>query len=313
MKNNNEKYFGNIFNFAHLFLVCIFLCLLFPSEYKVKMSEGLKSPLVFSIVLFFIEIAFIFQLRKPEKNRSAKDIFTFLYGLLFLWELLVSRLNVFPFVFIPAPENVFHVFISDTKTILVGFLSSMYLLIIGMTTSILTSVILGTIVGWSPRLSKAVYPIAKAVSTVPALIYTPYVVILMPTFRSASLLVIFLSIFWGSFMESINNTVFVEKKIINAAKVLSLSTPTILFKIIIPFNIPRLLNSLPIRCATAIMTLSAAEMIGADIGMGFYVKFSLNFAMYTKAIAGIIFIGLVVTVMNFGISALQKYFIKWSY
>ena len=114
-------------------------------------------------------------------------------------------------------------------------------------------------------------------------------------------------------MESINNTVFVEKKIINAAKVLSLSTPTILFKIIIPFNIPRIINSLPIRCATAIMTLSAAEMLGADIGMGFYVKFALNFAMYTKAIAGIIFIGLVVTILNIGITFLQKHFIKWSY
>lgn len=308
-----KRIFGNIFNLANLFFILTLLSFLLPSKYKTEMSEGLKSPLVFGIVLVIIEIFFVFQLFKPQKNRSARDIFAFVYGFLFIWELGVSRFNLLPYVFIPAPENVFHVFVSDTQTILLGFLSSMYLLVFGMTSSIILSVVLGTVVGWSPRLSKAIYPIAKAVSTVPALIYTPYIVILMPTFRSASILVIFLSIFWGSFMESINNTVFVEKKIINAAKVLSLSTPTILFKIIIPFNIPRIINSLPIRCATAIMTLSAAEMLGADIGMGFYVKFALNFAMYTKAIAGIIFIGLVVTILNIGITFLQKHFIKWSY
>ena len=114
-------------------------------------------------------------------------------------------------------------------------------------------------------------------------------------------------------MGSINNTAFVEQKIINAAKILNLSTPTILFKIIIPFNMPRLINALPIQLATALMTLTVAEMLGADSGMGYYVRFSLNFANYTKAIAGIIFIGLVVTVLNSLIDVTKKHYIKWNY
>ena len=61
------------------------------------------------------------------------------------------------------------------------------------------------------------------------------------------------------------------------------------------------------------MTLTVAEMLGADSGMGYYVRFSLNFANYTKAIAGIIFIGLVVTILNTLIDLVKKHFIKWSY
>ena len=147
----------------------------------------------------------------------------------------------------------------------------------------------------------------------PPLIYTPYVVLIMPTFKMASLFVIFLSIFWGTFMGSINNTRFVEKKIINSAIVLNLSVPTILFRIIIPFNLPRIINALPINLATALMTLTAAEMLGADNGMGYYVRYSLSFANYTKAIAGIIFIGLVVTLLNAVINLLKKKLIKWNY
>ncbi len=307
------KKLRNIFSFAHLFLLLTFLSFLLPSKYKAEMQEGLKSPLVFIIVLLLIEFLFIIKLLRKKDIQASKDILAFVFGFIFLWELLVSRFNIFPYVFVPAPENVFYIFISDTKKILLGFLSSMFLLITGLFSAISSAVILGTFVGWNQRLTKAIYPIVKAISTVPPLIYTPYVVLIMPTYTIASFTVIFLSIFWGVFMSSINNTAFVEKKIINSARVLNLPTATILFKVIIPFNFPRIFNGLPINIATAIMTLTAAEMLGADNGMGYYVRYSLSFANYTKAIAEIIFIALVVTLINNGISAAKKYLIKWNY
>lgn len=305
--------FKYVLNFANLFFVFTFLCFLLPSKYAAEMRIGLKSPLVFAIVLLLVEIKFILTLRNKSKAQAAKDITGFVFIVAFIWELIVSRLNLFPFVFVPALENVFYVFLQDYRMIIAGFFSSMYLLLVGMATSIVIAVVLGTLVGWNPRLTKAIYPIAKAVSTVPPLIYTPYVVLIMPTFRMASIFVIFLTNFWSTFMGAINNTAFVEKRIINSARVLNLSTPVILFKIIIPFNLPRIINGLPIHLASSLMTLTAAEMLGADSGMGFYVRMSLNFANYTKAITGIFFIGLVVTGLNTGINIAKKKLIKWNY
>ena len=114
-------------------------------------------------------------------------------------------------------------------------------------------------------------------------------------------------------MGAINNTAFVEKKIVNSAKVLNLSTSTILFKIIIPFNMPRIINAIPIHLSSALITLTAAELIGADSGMGYYVRIALNFANYDKAIAGIFFIGLVVTFLNGLVNLLKRKLIKWNY
>lgn len=302
-----------ILNLPNLLFVLIFACFFLPSKYAAEMRSGLKSPLVFAVVLVLIEILFHLNFSNPKKRRAALDITTFVFAFLLAWELVVTRLNLLPYIFIPSPENVFYVFVSDWQTILIGFMNSMILILIGMTTALFSATILGTLVGWNERLTKAVYPVAKAISTVPALIYTPYIVLIVPTFKMASVLVIFLSIFWGSFMGSINNTAFVEKKIINSARILNLSTATILFKVIIPFNMPRLVNALPIQLATALMTLTVAEMLGADSGMGYYVRFALNFANYTKAIAGIIFIGFVVTILNMIIDAAKKHFIKWNY
>lgn len=302
-----------LFNIPNLFFILTLACFLFPSKYAAEMRSGLKSPLVFSVVLFTVEFFFLLQARNEKKWQTAKDISSFVFIVFFVWELFVSRLNVFPYVFVPALENVFYVFVQDWRQIIQGFFSSMLLLLTGMTSAIISAVILGTLVGWNPRLTKAIYPIAKAVSTVPPLIYTPYVVLILPTFRMASIFVIFLTNFWSTFMGSINNTAFVEGRIVNSAKVLNLSTPVILFKVIIPYNLPRIINGLPIHLASALMTLTAAEMLGAESGMGFYVRMSLNFANYTKAITGIIFIGFVVTGLNALINLAKKRLIKWNY
>ena len=315
MKENLRK----IINIPNLFFILILLTLRLPGKYGVEMRGGLKSVHAFLFVVILIEAAFLLaqfskkNASQPAKRISSRDITGFVFIVLWFWEFFVSRLNVFPYIFVPAPENVFHVFIDDYKSILLGFVSSMYLLLVGMLSALVFAVVLGTIVGWNNRLCNAVYPVAKAISTVPPLIYTPYVVLILPTFKLASLFVIFLSIFWGTFMGAINNTRFVEKKIINSAIVLNLSVPTILFKVIIPFNLPRIINALPINLATALMTLTAAEMLGADNGMGYYVRYSLSFANYTKAIAGIIFIGFVVTILNALVNLLKSKLIKWNY
>ena len=305
--------FGNIFNLANLFFVLTLLLFLLPSKYATGRAEGLKSPVLFIIVLVFIEVFFLLKLREERKKRATLDIASFVFIVIFMWELLVTRLDVYPIMFIPSLENVFAVFIDDRSMIIKGFFSSLFLLLVGMSTALVSGVILGTFVGWNQRLTNAIYPIVKAVSTVPALVYTPYVILIMPTFKLASIAVIFLSGFWGTFMGSINNTAFVEKKIINSARVLSLSTATILFKIIIPFNLPRIINNLPIRISSAIMTLTAAEMLGADNGVGFYIRRALNFGNYTQAIAGILFMGFLVTGLNVIVNIAKKRFVKWNY
>jgi NitT/TauT family transport system permease protein len=57
--------------------------------------------------------------------------------------------------------------------------------------------------------------------------------------------------------------------------------------------------------------LTAAELIGATSGLGWYVKYHSDFANYTKVVAGIIVIGVVVTALNRALLALEKVLIKW--
>ena len=63
----------------------------------------------------------------------------------------------------------------------------------------------------------------------------------------------------------------------------------------------------------ALLCLSGAELLGARSGLGFFVKKFSDYANYTQVIAGIILMGIVVTVLTMLIEWVQKKAIKWQY
>jgi len=270
-------------------------------------------PYAFLTVIVFAYLFFQFKLTKESARRTANDVGAIIFSFMFVWEIVVTKLDLLPFVFVPSPENVFAVYIRDRKLIFTGLLRSMFLLISGFGLSIFIGVSLGIAVGWKSRLRQAVFPIAKAISTVPAMIYGSYLVVMMPTFTSASILVIFCGTFWSIFMNMINRVGTIDQRIINTAKILNVKTSTMLFDVILPYTLPRILNDLTVALSISVMTLSVAEMIGADRGMGFYVKRSLDYANYTQAFAGIFFIAVVITILNVFLTILKKRLVKWNY
>ena len=52
-------------------------------------------------------------------------------------------------------------------------------------------------------------------------------------------------------------------------------------------------------------------MIGATSGLGWDIKYNADFANFTKVIAGIFVIGVVVTVLNALISLVKRLLIRW--
>jgi len=301
----------SFFNLTTLLLIIILITLFLPGRmvHRVKIS----APYAFLTVVIFAYLFFQFKLTKESGRRTANDVGAIVFTFLCVWEITVTKLDLLPFVFVPSPENVFAVYVRDRKLILTGFLRSMLLLISGFGLSIFAGVSLGIAVGWKTRLRQAVFPIAKAISTVPAMIYGSYLVVMMPTFTSASILVIFCGTFWSLFMNMINRVGTIDQRIINTAKILNVKTSTMLFDVILPYTLPRIINDLTVALSISVMTLSVAEMIGADRGMGFYVKRSLDYANYTQAFAGIFFIAVVITILNVFISILKKRLIKWNY
>ena len=262
-----------------------------------------------------IEALFLFALwyckRRGTLSTGPFDIILAGWLLMIVWELTTSVLNVAHPVLVPCPENVFDTFRKQWSLLLLNVGYSMELLLLGFALGLTAAVLLGLVAGWVPRIRAFAYPIANVMAPIPAIVISPYLVALMPTFRSASLVVIILGIFWPTFLTTVNRVQNMEVQILDSARTLQPSTMTMLTRILLPYILPGVISGLRVSMTTSLLMLNFAELMGATHGMGYYVQNSITYANYTHAVAGIFVIGIVVTILNFLVGKLQKWAIRW--
>jgi NitT/TauT family transport system permease protein len=285
----------------HLAFLALTASILSPSLIPIE------NKWVFFGVVMLIEAALIVY----HKSTSANDIVFAVFLFLFVWEFMSTKTNRTNTMLVPVPERVFAVLQADWLRILRGIGSSLSLLFTAMAIALFLAISLGMVVGWFERLRKSALPVAKVISPIPPIVYTPYAVALLPSFRIASIFVIFNSMFWPVFINMIISVSTVDRRIMDSAKTLNTRSAAMFLNILFPYCLPRIITGMNVTLSASFMVLTAAELIGATSGLGWYVKYNSDFANYTKVVAGIIVIGIVVTVLNKLLLALEKVLIKW--
>lgn len=291
---------------CHILLLALVICIFIPG------AKAVKGPAPLLIALTSIEIIYlIYIVKKKEKKRSASDLMLLIWAFILIWELLVTKFNMMHPVLVPAPENVFAVFADRPLELIKGIWDSLRLLIGGIIVGMVTGTAIGLICGWVRRLRDIFYPIATVLAPIPSIVFAPYVVALMPSFRSASYVVIILGIFWPQMLSTILRVDGIDKRILDSARMLHLNNWEMIFQILLPYVYPGIIKNLKITLTTSVMMLTFAEMMGATSGMGYFIVNYNTYGNYTNVVAGIIVVGIVVTILNRCSSLLEKILIKW--
>ena len=275
-----------------------------------------KSPEAAYVIWFAIGVevlVFIVSsvLKKPQSLNLFLDIVGFLYGVLILWTLATAKFNLLNAALFPPPGRVFRQFIEDIGKILINIKSSVGIIVEGYLLASVIAIPIGLFLGWSARLGNAATYISKFFSSIPPIVYIPYGIALLPTFRSVSVFVIFLATFWPVFASTMSGVLNVEQKMIDSAKVLNVNRFTMLFSVILPAALPQIFIGCNQGLTVSFILLTSAEMIGARDGLGYYVKNYSDFGDYTRTIVGLLVIGVVVIAISFLFNKLQRYLLRW--
>ena len=139
-----------------------------------------KTSVPFYVAAAIIEALFLWRYFAGGRKRSTSHIVIVVFLLLIVWETVSTDLKLTHPVLIPNPENVFAVFPRDGEEAPQKNASSMIMLAEGFITSLIAGNIIGLFVGWIPKVREAVYPIAHVLAPVPAIVFAPYLVMLLP-------------------------------------------------------------------------------------------------------------------------------------
>ena len=265
----------------------------------------------FAVIVEGVTLALSFAFRKKESLNLFLDIIGFIFGFLTLWTLLTAKTALLPAALFPPFGKVIAQFAEDAPKILINIKSSVGIILQGFLLAIVTAIPLGLFLGWNARLGSAATYLSKFFSSIPPIVYIPYGIALLPSFRSVSVFVIFLASFWPVFAGTMSGVLHVDQRILDSAKVLNVSKFTMLLRVILPASLQQIFLGCNQGLSVSFILLTSAEMIGARDGMGYYVKYYSDFGDYTRTIVGLLVIGIVVIAVTFLFNAFQKYLLRW--
>ena len=294
---------------THIFFAILMLIQLLPDKSQKEVCTS--SLIVFAIGTEAVVIILSFLIKKKESLSLTLDIFGFIYVFLTVWTLTTAKFDLLNDLLFPAPGKVIAQFAEDKTVILTNIKSSVGIIIQGFLLAAVAAIPLGLLIGLNARLGNAASYLTKFFSSIPPIVYIPYGIALLPTFRSVSVFVIFLASFWPIFAGTMSGVLNVDKRTVDSAKVLNVKKPAMLTSVILPASLPQIFLGCNQGLSVSFILLTSAEMIGARDGMGYYVKYYSDFGDYTRTITGLIVIGVVVIAVTFLFNRFQQYLLRW--
>lgn len=270
-----------------------------------------SSLIVFAIAAEAVVIILSFLIKRKESLSLTLDIFGFIYVFLTVWTLATAKFDLLNDLLFPAPGKVIAQFAEDKTVILTNIKSSVGIIIQGFLLAAVAAIPLGLLIGLNARLGNAASYLTKFFSSIPPIVYIPYGIALLPTFRSVSVFVIFLASFWPIFAGTMSGVLNVDKKIVDSAKVLNVKKPAMPTSVILLASLPQIFLGCNQGLSVSFILMTSAEMIGVRDGMGYYVKYCSDFGDYTRTITGLLVIGIVVIAVTFLFNRFQQYLLRW--
>lgn len=210
---------------------------------------------------------------------------------------LVDVLNVLdPFLFYSL-KDILPLFKEYLPQLLEGLKSSLFLLTIGYMSALILGIGLGALIGSRNFIRKIATPYINAFSAIPVTLLTPFAINLFPTFRVASIFIIFLGCFWIILGTTITGVMTIDKRYLENAETLEIPKVERLFRIVLPAASPAILTGCTIALKLAFMLLAVAEMFGASSGMGYFIQYYSDFGRFDLVAVGFLFMAIVLVII----------------
>ncbi|MEV8143755.1 ABC transporter permease [Specibacter sp. NPDC078709] len=192
-----------------------------------------------------------------------------------------------------------HITISLTRT-LVGF-------VIG---SIL-GIIVGLIAGSNRVFNAAISPIMSFIRPIPPIAFIPMAVLYFGLGETGKIVLITVTSFNYTVVNAQAGAAGVPIAYRRAAATLGVSRMQEFFHVIVPAALPNIFAGLKVALALSWAVVVAAELVGAQKGLGFMINQAALFFDIPTVFIGIILIGLIGLALNLTLGFLEKKLVHW--
>jgi nitrate ABC transporter permease subunit len=190
--------------------------------------------------------------------------------------------------------------LSSLKRVVVGFLAAAGI-----------GVGLGIILGENVFLRNILEPVIELLKPIPPIAWIPIAILLFGLGDISSYFIVFLGAFFPIFINTTFGVRQLPQKYKNLARTLEIGKYSYFKNILLKFSLPYIFTGLKIGIGMGWMSVIAAELIGAQSGLGYYIQMNRLLLRTDKIIVGMIVIGLFGYLLTKLIVGLENWLIPW--
>jgi ABC-type nitrate/sulfonate/bicarbonate transport system permease component len=235
-----------------------------------------------------------------------------LLGLVVAWELF-TRIGWVPALFLPSPLGVLQELIEMTASgqILVHVAASLRRLLLGFAVGAGAGISVGVAVGFFSLAEAVGQPLIAATFPIPKIALLPLLILWLGIGEASKVSVIALGVFFPMAINTSAGVRQADPLLVRAAVSFGAGRWSVIRKVVIPSALPMVFAGLKLGAGTALLLLVAAEMIGAESGIGFLVLQAGNLMQTTRLMVGIVVLSLLGVLSHWALAWVERLVIPW--
>nr|WP_193353704.1 ABC transporter permease [Agrobacterium albertimagni] len=214
---------------------------------------------------------------------------------------------------LPRPSAVLDTFVQLWQTSLLWkhLLPSLQRLLVGGLLGVSAGIALGVLIGLFSYVRAGLVPLVAALFPIPKIALLPLFVIWFGIDEMSKYMLIAFGTFTPTVVATYGAVDNVDRTLIRMGQSFGLSWWSIVRKIVLPGAFPAILSGLRVSVSIAIILLVAAEMLGAQYGVGSYILEAGSLYDLEKLFAGVTILSVLGLIVSFVIGRVEKHFLSW--
>ncbi len=226
---------------------------------------------------------------------------------------LGTRVGFITNLTLPIPSDVFATFVDLWQSGLLWkhLVPSIMRLIVGATIGVSLGIGVGILIGLFSLIRAGLIPLVAAIFPIPKIALLPLFVIWFGIDETSKYALIAFGTFTPTVVATYGAVDNVDRSLIRMGQSFSLSWLSIVRKIVLPGAMPGILSGLRISLAIAIILLVAAEMLGAEYGIGAYILEAGSLYDLERLFVGVAILSILGVLVSLVIGMIEKQLLSW--
>ncbi|AMJ67239.1 ABC transporter permease [Hymenobacter sp. PAMC 26628] len=233
-------------------------------------------------------------------------------ALLALWEVL-ARTGALPPNLLPAPSKVLGTIAELARTGELWPHLGLTLARVGAGFALgsLAATALGALTGYAPLARRLLDPLLQGVRNIPSLAWVPLFILWMGIYETSKVVLIAVGVFFPVYLGLMSGVQGVDRKLVEVGRMYRLSGLALVRRVFLPATLPAYLVGLRNGLGLGWMFVVAAEIMGANKGLGFLLVDGQMTGRPQTILAAILLFAILGRTTDAGLAWLSHRLLRW--